>query len=195
MVIVQHSFNVSVGCINNIVTSSCNFSKSNSNLELFSNSDAESFKSKLSPCSDSDSDSGNPLHEIPLGQKIAACAIRNRWSRESVNELLDILRDEHVELPKDARTLLRTPRDIGIYQKCGGEYCYFGIQKGIEQILLQNRYDHSNILKLVFNIDGLPLFKSAEFSYGQFWGTLTVLTFLLLLSMVENLSLIHYQST
>ena len=153
MVIVQHSFNVSVGCINSIVTSStCKFSEPNSNSELFSNSDAESFKSKLSPCSDSDSDSGYPLHEIPLGQKIAAYAIRNSWSRESVNELLDIIRDEHVELPKDDRTLLRTPRDIGTYQKCGGEYCYFGIQKGIEQILLQNRYDHSNILKLVFNI-------------------------------------------
>ena len=32
-----------------------------------------------------------------------------------------------------------------------------------------------------------------EFSYSQFWGTLTVLTFLLLLSMVENPSLIHCQ--
>ena len=137
----ESGFNVSVDCIHSIVTSStCNFSEPNSNSESFSNSDANSFKSELSPCSDSDSDSGNPLHEIPLGQKIAACAIRNRWSRESFNEMLDILRDEHVELCKDARTLLRTPRDIAKYQKCGGEYCYFGIQKGIEQILLQNRF-------------------------------------------------------
>ena len=81
---------VSVGCINIIVTSStCNSSEPNPNSESFS--DAESFKSELPPCSDSDSDSGNPLHEIPLGQEIAACAVRNRWSRESVNELLDIL--------------------------------------------------------------------------------------------------------
>ena len=43
----------------------------------------------------------------------------------------------------------------------GGSYCYFGIQKGIERILLQNRYEYSNILKLVFNIDGLTLFESA----------------------------------
>ena len=101
----------------------------------------------------------NLLHEIPLGQKIAACAIRNRWSRESVNELLDTLRDKHAELPKDARTLLRKPRNITTYKKCGGEYCYFGIQKGIERILVQNRYEYSNILNLVFTIDGLPLFK------------------------------------
>ena len=74
-----------------------------------------------------------------------------------------------MELPNDARTLLRTPRDIATYQKCGGEYCYFRIQKGIEQILLQNRYDHSNILKLVFNIDLLPLFKSAGI---QLWAIL-----------------------
>ena len=72
----------------------------------------------------------NPLLEIPLGQKIAACAIESHWSRESVIELLDVLGDEYVELPKDARTLLRTPRDIATYQKCGAEYCYFGIQRG-----------------------------------------------------------------
>ena len=84
-----------------------NFLEPNSNSES-SNSTAESFKSELSPFSDSDRDSINLLHEEPLGQKIAACAIRNRWSRESVNELLDILQDKHVELPKDPRTPMRT---------------------------------------------------------------------------------------
>ena len=84
-------------------------------------------------------------------------------------ELLDTLQDKHVELPKDARTLLRTPRNITTYKKCGGEYCYFGIQKGIERILVQNRYEYSNILNLVFNIDGLPLFKSAGI---QLWPSL-----------------------
>ena len=64
---------------------------------------------------------------------------------------------------------MRTPRDITIYKKCDCEYCYFGIQKGIERILLQNRYEYSNILKLVFNIDDLPLFKSAGI---QLWPIL-----------------------
>ena len=169
----DNCFNDSVVSINGIVTSLAgNFSEPNSNSESSSNSDSESFKSEFSPFSDSDSNSTNLLHEIPLDQKIAACAIRNHWSRESVNELLDILQDKHAELSKDARTLLRTPRDITTYKKCGGEYCYFRIQKGIKQILLQNTYECSNILKLVFNIDGLSLFKSAGIqlwpSFGYF---------------------------
>ena len=166
----DNCFNDSVVSINSIVISlTGNFSEPNSNSELPSNSDSELFKSEFSPFSDSDIDSMNLLHEISLGQKIAACAIRNRWSRESVNELLDILRDKHAKLPKDARTLLRIPRDITISKKCGVEYCYFGIQKEIEGILLQNRYEYSNTLKLVFNIDGLPLFKSAGI---QLWPIL-----------------------
>ena len=88
----DNCFNDSVVSINSIVTSlTGNFSEPNSISESSSNSDSESFKSELSPFSDSDSDSMNLLHQIPLGQKIAACAIRNQWSRESVNELFDIL--------------------------------------------------------------------------------------------------------
>ena len=64
---------------------------------------------------------------------------------------------------------MRTPRNITTYKKCGVEYCYFGIQKGSERILVQNRYEYSNILNLVFNIDGLPLFKSAGI---QLWPIL-----------------------
>ena len=122
-----------------------NFLEPNSNSESSSNSAAESFKSELSPFSDSDRDSMNLLHEEPLGQNIAACAIRNRWSRESVNELLDILQDKHVELPKDARTPMITSRDIATCKKCGAKYCYLRIQKGIERISLQSRYKYSNI--------------------------------------------------
>ena len=74
--------------------------------------------------------------KVSLSQRLAACAIKNNWSRDSVTELLKILRDEGLELPKDARTLLKTPRDVKTFQKCGGEYCYFGIQKCIEQIAI-----------------------------------------------------------
>ena len=47
-------------------------------------------------------------------------------------KLQHVLQDKHAKLPKDARTLLRIPRDITISKKWGVEYCYFGIQKGIE---------------------------------------------------------------
>ena len=44
-----------------------------------------------------------------LCRELAACATRNRWSRASVNEMLGILRNHGLNLPKDARTLLKTP--------------------------------------------------------------------------------------
>ena len=110
-----------------------------------------------------------PSHEVSLCQRLAACAIKNNWSRDSVTELLKILRDEGLELPKDARTLLKTPRDVKIFQKCGGDYCYFGIQKGMQQILLHNTLEN-NCASLVFNIEGLPLFKS---SVTQLWPIFT----------------------
>ena len=74
----DNCFNDSVVSINSIVTLTGNFSEPNSISESSSNSDSESFKSELSSFSDSDSDSVNLLHEIPFGQKNAACAIRNR---------------------------------------------------------------------------------------------------------------------
>ena len=44
-----------------------------------------------------------------LCRQPAACATRNRWSRSSVNEMLVILRNYGLNLPRYARTLLKTP--------------------------------------------------------------------------------------
>ena len=70
-----------------------------------------------------------PFSDVSLCQRLAAYTIKNDWSRDSVTELLKILRDEGLKLPKDTRTLLKTPRDVKTFKKCGRDYCYFGIQK------------------------------------------------------------------
>ena len=134
-------------------------SSSELNSEFHSNSDGEPKNSSPnSLVSYSNSDLMYHSHEVSLSQRLAACAIKNDGSRDSVTELLQVLHDEGLELPKDARTQKT-------FQKCGGDYCYFGIQKGIEQILVHNTLE-SNSANLVFNIDGLPLFMS---SGTQFW--------------------------
>ena len=134
-------------------------SSSELTLEFHSNSDGEPKNSSPnSLVSYSNSDLMYHSHEVSLSQRLAACAIKNDGSRDSVTELLQVLHDEGLELPKDARTQKT-------FQKCGGDYCYFGIQKGIEQILVHNTLE-SNSANLVFNIDGLPLFMS---SGTQFW--------------------------
>ncbi|XP_053392143.1 uncharacterized protein LOC128554855 [Mercenaria mercenaria] len=71
--------------------------------------------------------------EPTLREKLAEWATQNRLTRASVNELLGILREENLDLPKDARTLLQTPKEIPVENKCGGKYAYFGLKKGIEK--------------------------------------------------------------
>ncbi|KAG1670860.1 hypothetical protein GQR58_016655 [Nymphon striatum] len=58
-------------------------------------------------------------------EKLVEWATKNQLTRSSLNELSEILRDEDIPLPKDARTLLQTPRAVAIENKCGGKYAYF----------------------------------------------------------------------
>ena len=121
-------------------------------------------------CSDGYSDDDySDVGEISLlHKKLAQCATRNRWTRSSVNELLSILRENDSSLPKDARTLLKTPRKIPKEQKCGGDYAYYGLCKGIKSVL-NDKNCVSNVIKLSINIDGIPLFKSSS---RQMWPIL-----------------------
>lgn len=82
-------------------------SSSNSSLNTVGSSsdslsDSEnSFHSDSPPLSDSDSEIEGL--EIPENQslrtQLASCAIENRWSRASVNQLLGILRENNLDLP------------------------------------------------------------------------------------------------
>lgn len=90
----------------------------------------------------------------------------------AVTALLGILRVFHPDLPKDARTVLRTQGQINTIKMDGGEYHHFGLAKGLvsrlKSLILPAKL---NDLKLQFNIDGLPLFKSSKL---QFWPILAI---------------------
>ena len=103
-----------------------------------------------------------------LCRELAACATRNRWSRASVNEMLGILRNHGLNLPKDARTLLKTPISVPSQGKCGGDYAYFGISNGIKSVL-NEKNSTNELLELSINIDGVPLFHSSS---EQLWPIL-----------------------
>ena len=69
----------------------------------------------------------------------------------------------------DARTLLKTPRDVEVNTlKGGGKYCHLGIEDGLKNM---PNYDLGSIseLKMQINIDGLPISKS---SGSQVWPIL-----------------------
>ncbi|XP_065684065.1 uncharacterized protein LOC136096576 [Hydra vulgaris] len=95
-----------------------------------------------------------------LKEKLAICAIKHRGSSASINEILEILQGEGLQVPKDYRTLLHTPCRTSVVSKCGGEYVHFGLRNGILKVLSQ--IPECTEIKLNFNVDGIPLFKSSS---------------------------------
>lgn len=75
---------------------------------------------------------------------------------------LKILRNE--VLPLDARTLLGTVRKVNISNIGEGEYYHFGLKRAIKVILREYERMGKSVeeLSLLFNIDGLPIFKSSK---------------------------------
>ena len=96
-------------------------------------SDAEFDVSDAMNSSDSDietfanDDSLDDMNDMTLGTGLADWATRNACSRKGLNEMLDLLRSHGHRLPKDARTLLHTPRNVQTVDKCGGQYIYIYI--------------------------------------------------------------------
>lgn len=83
-----------------------------------------------------ESASRDPSQELEAD--LAAWVTRNKCTRSAANELLVILRKQGLQLPKDARTLSKTPRTVEVVEKCGGKYLYMGLKSGISKLILQN---------------------------------------------------------
>lgn len=71
-------------------------------------------------------------------------------------------------LPRDIRTLLKTPRKVIVEPMAEGTYYHFGMLKGIISYLSVST-GPSDSLQVMINMDGLPLFKS---SCTTFWPIL-----------------------
>lgn len=73
----------------------------------------------------------------------------------------------HSNLPRDSRTLLRTPPKIQLTEMGTGQYWYYGIQTNLNQILSNLQKDTQ--VSLCFNIDGISPYRS---SAQEFWPIL-----------------------
>lgn len=105
---------------------------------------------------------------IDFMSKLADWAINYKITHSAVSELLLLLRsDGKTELPKDARTLLHTPRNVAIQTMGNGSLWYYGIENCL-RIAFRHISRTMQVL-LNFNVDGLPLFRSSKF---QFWPIL-----------------------
>jgi len=106
-----------------------------------------------------------------LEQLIASWAIRHNITHSALDDLLISLSkcSQFNHLPKDSRTLLKTPTTPSVIKTIkGGIYHHFGIHREIE--LLTKHYQNlPTTLSLKVGIDGLPVTKNPP---SQMWPIL-----------------------
>lgn len=120
---------------------------------------------------DSESESEFADEPVSLVESLANWSVQFGVSLVALTALLSLLRLYHPELPKDARTILKTKTEYKIQQKCGGLYYYRGILTAMHNTISQliGKIADGFTFRLQINIDGLPLFKSSNL---QLWPIL-----------------------
>jgi len=140
--------------------------------KYYSSSSSSSQNSSNSDCSDEYNISSTAPS---LREKLQNFVVRFRSNMtvELIENLLEILRSEnHYDLPKSATGLLQTKSIENIHvmkslKNTNGSYVYFGIEEGLKGIISEEYTE--NTIRLLFNIDGLPLYNSSS---QHFWPIL-----------------------
>ncbi|ODM90974.1 hypothetical protein Ocin01_15709 [Orchesella cincta] len=106
--------------------------------------------------------------ETSINHSLRSWAIQNNIKSKAVNSLLYILKQHSCfsELPKDSRSLLKTPRKINIIKVKPGNYCHFPLVKTLSKVV---ENDNFSSIGLQLNVDGVPISKSSS---QQFWPIL-----------------------
>lgn len=103
-----------------------------------------------------------------LAQELRSWAITHRIKQTATNVLLKILiATGFTVLPKDSRTLLKTPQSVEITPLGNGHIWYYTVRKCLECIFV--KINSGLEIHLDFNFDGLPLFNSSQ---QEFWPML-----------------------
>lgn len=101
---------------------------------------------------------------IAIDCSLRSWAIEYHIQNRALSALLKILISFGLKnLPRDSRTLLKTPRTVKIEKRAGGQFWYNGITNCIKQVF--GKVTTNTTLELNFNVDGLPLFKSSPLSF------------------------------
>ncbi|XP_045023256.1 uncharacterized protein LOC123467372 [Daphnia magna] len=100
--------------------------------------------------------------------EISEWVVQYQIKHSSVDALLKIFTllpgFEKLGLPKTCRTLLQTIRQTPLRLVSPGHYYHFGITESIELLLKRLNVDRvdNDIIKIQFNVDGIPIAKSSE---------------------------------
>ncbi|XP_065644387.1 uncharacterized protein LOC136075366 [Hydra vulgaris] len=108
-----------------------------------------------------------------IRDQLATWVVTHNISTTAVTALLHILWLAGLNVPKDERTLMETPKKVSnIIARAGGSYYYVGVKTALLSALSQlNESTLSDIsaLSLNINVDGIPLFHSSNM---QLWPIL-----------------------
>lgn len=100
-----------------------------------------------------------------LNFKLRKWAIKNNIKQLALSELLKILKENgRSSLPKDARTLLKTPTYVHVFKMGLGQCWYGGLKKKLTELCIKKNC--SDVLELNIHIDGTPIYKSSK---SEFW--------------------------
>ncbi|KAG1681458.1 hypothetical protein GQR58_011843 [Nymphon striatum] len=114
---------------------------------------------KTNKLDDAHSDSGCEAH---ITERLASWAVGFGISHSALSALLEILQSSNLNVPKDPRTLLMTPKVSNIKETAGGSFYHFGVANGIvSKLSTPSCLVDVETLTLYINIDGLPLFGSS----------------------------------
>lgn len=110
------------------------------------------------------------LTDFDLEHDLAAWAVQHRITHTALTALLNKLKKHTCfsTLRLDARSLLKTPRQQELRIVVPGSYYHFGLKYSVKKTLTSIK-DNVNCIRIVINIDGLPLSKSF---LQQFWPIL-----------------------
>ncbi|KAJ8936170.1 hypothetical protein NQ314_012466 [Rhamnusium bicolor] len=98
-----------------------------------------------------------------LSTQLIDWSLKHNIAHVAINDLLNVLKPFHPELPLDVRTLLQTPKKKDLININPGEYYHFGLESCVKKLLIRypNTVGDLGIIQLLINIDGLPLSKSS----------------------------------
>lgn len=139
-------------------------------------------------------DTSTEINKLPtLHHKLCKLSSDYNISHNAMNEILSIFRSEgHNNVPKDVRTLLKTPTTYNIINIRPGFYIHLGIEFMLKPVLkMYQPYFNTSInnIKLSFNIDGLPISKCSK---SAFWPILmSIINIPVLINKVFTVGIYH----
>ncbi|KAF7239948.1 hypothetical protein EG68_12033, partial [Paragonimus skrjabini miyazakii] len=115
---------------------------------------------------DADIDGVQPSASISISEELRQVFLKTGASLSWQHAVMDVMRKYHPEVPKDPRTILRTPRS-STQKPVGGEvYIHLGLETVLCSLLKRELVD---MIELQLHIDGLSPFKRSAM---QLWPVL-----------------------